>query len=122
MTKTSQPSRAGRPRQLENMITRNILVSDEAVQAALKISESNPPSISSGVRKALRMFRDAPTPLPNFSKKEQEAEFKNTRSRNIVLDSQTHEIANRLGNGNTSAGVRLALNLLQERQAARERR
>lgn len=104
----------GRPRIHQNAITRNILISDEAVAVARRISTSSPKSISDGVRKALELCKKhKPDSQKDYSNEAYEAQFKNTRTRHIVLDDEAHKTAIRLGLGNMSAGVRIALDLLK---------
>lgn len=114
MTYNTEKRAVGRPRKLKNVITQNILISDEHIEAALKLNEA---SVSAAIRAALKKAENANTQKnQDFSKQAQANYFKNAKSRNIVLDEESQEIALRLGgNRNMSAGVRIALELLIEK-------
>jgi len=114
-TSTQAKKRAvGRPRILKKVITRNILISDEHIEAARKLNNE---SISAAVRAALINAKDVKFKQDeDFSKEAYEAQFINTKPRHIVLDEESQIIAFKLGKKNMSAGVRKALQFLIESQ------
>lgn len=109
-SETSDKRPVGRPALLKGLMTRNILISDELVEVAIKLS---PDSISAGVRSALLNADKFPVEAEtDFSRKSLDAQFVNAKQRHIVLDAVTYEIALKVGRGNISAGVRNALQRL----------
>lgn len=112
---TEKKKSVGRPRVLEKMITRNVLIDDVSIEAARKLCAD---SVSAGIRAALVLLKDKTFKDANdYSKAAYDAQFINATQRHVVLDEATHKIAVRLGRGNISAGIRGALKELVDMQA-----
>lgn len=106
-TTAEKKNPVGRPRVLEKMITRNVLIDNASIEAARKLCGD---SVSAGIRAALILLKDRTlSDAEDYSKAAYEAQFVDALQRHIVLDETTHQIAVRLGRGNISAGIRGAL-------------
>ncbi len=110
--------RPGRPKTINKMVTRNIVMNEEYANAVLGQDDE---SFSVTIRKLLAKYKDRSTvDLIIPSKEEYDAQFVDTSIHHVVFDKESHEIASKLGQGNVSQGVRGVIRqLISESKAER---
>lgn len=115
---TEKKKRPGRPRTINKMVTRNIVMSEEYANAVL---DQNDESFSVTIRKLLEKYKDrSPADLMIPNKADYDAQFVDSSIRHVVFDKESHELAAHLGQGNVNQGVRAVIRLLMnDSKAAR---